>query len=148
MKTLNQLLKATGVVTALFFSAQITDAKTVGLNSDRNTNIEVDAPFVHVPITIDADVLWFPVTINGLDDTDHSGQQVSDQPTDQQPSGDCDPANSGKICSVKLDVTTIINEMEYTELKNRINDTTNPATIQDFLDLGATFEEYSRELTP
>jgi len=99
--------------------------------------------------TVLADTMWFPVTINGLDDQDPESQDVYDQPTNQTPSGDCDPENQGKVCSVGLDLSGITSQEAYNELLNQIDDDSQPnPTIQDFLDIGATYLDDAHELAP
>lgn len=42
----------------------------------------------------------------------------------------------------------VTDQTAYNELLDRIDDPMDQPTIQEFLDLGASFEEYSRELAP
>lgn len=102
MKTLNQIIKTAGIAAALFLAVQMGSASPVISDA---ASVEAEAAITDVPNVIQADTLWFPVTINGPNETDHNNQQVSEQPTDQTPSGDCAPTNTGEICSVKLDVS-------------------------------------------
>lgn len=146
MEKMKNIITGVLSVAVLFIAFQVSVANESSTN--KSTFLKKHTQSFLTDFTIQGDTLWFPVTINGLDDMDPASQQVSDQPTDQRPSGDCDPDNSGKVCSVKLDISGITDETAYNELKSRINDSTNPATIQDFLDLGATAEEYSHELAP
>ncbi|GGC47831.1 hypothetical protein GCM10011386_44960 [Parapedobacter defluvii] len=79
--------------------------------------------------------MWFAVNATG---TQPSDQKVSQQPTTSTPSGDCLTTNTGQICSVLLNTSSIEDTEAYEELKERIG-TANPPSIQDFLDLGATY---------
>lgn len=79
--------------------------------------------------------MWFAVNATGSQPSD---QKVSEQPTTSTPSGDCLTTNTGQICSVLLNTSPITDTEAYEELKERIG-TENPPSIQDFLDLGATY---------
>lgn len=147
MKTTKKIITVVLPVAMLFLAFQVGVAKK-SPTSIKSLSLKEHVQSSIADFTILADTMWFPVTINGLDDEDPEAQEVTDQPTSQTPSGDCAPENQGEVCSVGLDLSGITDQEKYNELLDRIDNSSQPnPTIQEFLDIGATYLDDAHELT-
>ncbi len=146
--------KIKNIITGILSVAVFFMAVQVGLANESSANsssIDMNEQ-LHKTIssfTIQTDTMWFPVTITGLDDEDPEDQSASAEPTNQKPTGECAPENTGPVCAVGLDISGVTDQTAYSALINRINEPseTNP-TIQEFLDIGATYLDDAHELSP
>lgn len=132
----------------LFIAMQVSSANQKANDSfalKENPSIKENASAANF---LESDSLWFQVTSPNNDENDHENQTVQQQPTETSPSGDCAPPNSGNVCSVQLDISGITDQTAYNALLARISTTSNKPTIEEFIDLGATYLEAAKQRMP
>ncbi|WP_262249111.1 hypothetical protein [Parapedobacter soli] len=145
MKNLKSII--TGILSsAVFFMAvQVTLANQKANDTFAHKENSSNKKSPSAANLLESDSLWFQVTSPNNDENDHENQTVQQQPTETSPSGDCAPPNSGNVCSVQLDISGITDPIAYNALLARISTTSNKPTVEEFIDLGATYLEAAKQ---